>query len=48
MDALIDDYFVDDEDKKYLSELLTNYTNKLTYLKNLKSANTISENDDQL
>ena len=48
LDALIDDYFVDDEDKKYLSELLTNYTNKLTYLKNLKSANTISENDDQL
>jgi glycosyltransferase involved in cell wall biosynthesis len=48
LDDLIDDYFVDDNDKKYLSELLTNYTNKLINLNNLKLANTTATNNNQL
>ena len=48
LDDLIDDYFVDDNDKKYLSELLTNYTNKLINLNNLKHANTTAANNNQL
>ena len=43
LDTLITDYFVDDEDKKFLTELLNNHTNKLNNLNSLQIVNNNSK-----